>query len=398
MSVVAVRRRLRICLMSWRDLAHPQAGGSEVVVDRLARGAVAHGHDVTLMTGGPVAAPRPYRIIRTGGDYTQYLATPLAYRRNADRWDVVVDVENGIPYFAPLWQRKPVVCLVHHVHGEQWGWRFPWPVSAAGDLIERHGMPAAYRDCLFLAVSRSTARALAEIGVDPGRLRVMDLGVDRPEVPPAAETSDEPLFVALGRLVPYKRIHLLLDVWRRVQRATGGRLVIVGDGPERERLEALGTPGVTFAGRVPDEQKWEILSRAWCMLQPAIHEGWGVSVIEAASMGTPAIAFDVPGLRDAIVQGQTGMLVGSHQEFVDAWVRIASDHAERRRMSDAALRASRAFTWERSVDTFLGVVEEALGRSGQALPRDVRRTSRTRRSSREAAPIAASGASVTVAR
>jgi len=384
-------------MMSWRDLAHPQAGGSEVVIDRLARGAAERGHEVTLLAGGPVGGPRGYRVLRTGGEYSQYLRVPFVHRRHSATWDVVVDVENGIPYFAPLWQRTPVVCLVHHVHGEQWRWRFPWPVSAIGDLVERRAMPAAYRNSLSLAVSRSTARALAEIGVDHGRLRVMDLGVDRPAVSPVAGSSEEPLFVALGRLVPYKRIHLLLELWRSVQPATGGRLVILGDGPERERLEAMRTPGVTFAGRVDDEEKWHILSQAWCLLQPAIHEGWGVSVIEAASMGTPTIAFDVPGLRDAILNRQTGLLVRSHGEFVDAWIRLATDQAERRRMSEACTITSRRFTWERSVDTFLAVIEEALGRAGQAPPA-VRRAASARRSSREAAAAEATGGAATAAR
>jgi hypothetical protein len=155
---------VRVLFLTWRDLAHPQAGGSEVLVDRLALGLAERGHEPAVLCGGPVA-PRPYPIVDAGGTYSQYLRAPFAYRRHFGDVDLVVDVENGIPFFSPLWSRKPVLCLVHHVHEDQWAMRFPGPVARLGRVLEGRAMPAVYGRSLFLAVSESTRQALATIGV-----------------------------------------------------------------------------------------------------------------------------------------------------------------------------------------------------------------------------------------
>ena len=88
-------------------------------MDRLARGCLVRGHDVRLMCGGPVGE-RPYPVEDLGGEFTHYLRAPIAYARKMRDRDVFVDVSNGIPFFAPLWRRRPVVCLVHHIHAAQW--------------------------------------------------------------------------------------------------------------------------------------------------------------------------------------------------------------------------------------------------------------------------------------
>src|SRR5260370_947454 len=191
-----------ILFVAWRDLANRRAGGSEVLVDRLASGVLARGHRVTLLCGGPVAE-RPYRVMRNGGTYSQFLRPPLAYLRHFRHSDLIVDVCNGRP-------------------------------------------------------------------------------------------------------ADYTRLGLLLRLWDRVRHVVGGKLVIAGDGPERPRLEALAGPGVVFTGRVSDQERHRLMCTAWLLLHPAMIEGWGIVVAEAAIRGTPAVAVHVPGLRDSVVHGPTG--------------------------------------------------------------------------------------------
>jgi glycosyltransferase involved in cell wall biosynthesis len=221
-------------------------------------------------------------------------------------------------------------------------------------------MPAVYGRSLFLAVSESTRRSLTEIGVPESRIRVITEGVDVDSGAPDAPRSPTPLFVALGRLVPHKRVDLLLRAWRVVHQSVGGELVVIGDGPERERLEAIGGPGVTFAGHVSDDEKWQLLQRAWLLVHGAHHEGWGIAVVEAAACGTPALAFDVPGVRDAVVDGETGVLVDYETELTAAWVHLSADEQARRRLGDAARRRAAALSWEATVSQFLTVAEEAV--------------------------------------
>jgi glycosyltransferase involved in cell wall biosynthesis len=348
-----------VVIVAWRDRANPKAGGSELLVDQLAQGMVSRGHQVTLLCGGP-NAPRPYRVVRSGGDYSQFLLAPLTYWRRIRDCDVVVEVCNGLPYLTPLWCGRPTVCLVNHVHTELWPLRYPPPLSTMGRFAEQVLMPRAHTNSIFLTVSASSATELAGLGIRRDRIRLLCNGLQQP--PPATPRSPTPLFLALGRLAEYKRLDLLLRLWERVRPITGGRLVIAGDGPDRGRLQRLAGPDVTFAGHVSEAEKHRLLCSAWLLLHPALIEGWGIVVAEAAIRGAPTIGFDVPGLRDSVVDGETGVLVPTEGRFASAWATMALDERTRTRMGTAAHARADRLRWSTAVNRFAEVVEEAIAR------------------------------------
>jgi len=348
---------MRILFVSWRDLANPQAGGSEVVVDRLAEGMQQRGHEVALVSGGPTA-PRAYPVVDAGGTYAQYLRAPMVYLRRFRDYDLVVDVENGVPFFIPLFRRRPVVCFVHHVHVEQWRLYFSAPVAWLGRFLERRVMPVAYRKRVFVAVSRSTAQALESIGIAPDRIRTIEMG--SAPVSTTAQRSPTPLFLAVGRLVHHKRIGLLLEMWERVRPTTGGRLVIVGEGPEDAELRRRAGNDVEFTGYLPDAEKRHLLGEAWILVHPAQHEGWGTVIMEAAAAGTPTVGFDVPGVHDSVVDGVSGVLAQDTSGFEAGWVRLAGDEGVRERLSAGARQRAGELTWDRALDRFAAVVAEAV--------------------------------------
>lgn len=356
MSGAAVSTSLSIGVVAWRDLANPRAGGSEVVVDAYLRGLRARGHDVRLMCGGPVGE-RDYPVHSIGGTFSQYLRAPLAHAELMRGIDVLLDVQNGIPFFSPLWRRKPTVCLVHHVHTEQWAQHFSAPVAAIGRMLERDAMPLAYGRTPYIAVSPGTARDLAALGVARDQITVVPNGVDLAE--PTAPRSSEPMFLALGRQVPHKRIDLLLELWEQVRPVTGGRLVICGDGPESRRLRALAGEGVEFTGAVDDAEKQRLLSSAWMLVHGASHEGWGMVVLEAGMVRTPTLAFEVAGLRDTVRHGTTGHLARTPAEFADAWISLAADAGRREALGHAAREWALGFTWDRTVDRVEGILLRA---------------------------------------
>jgi glycosyltransferase involved in cell wall biosynthesis len=221
-------------------------------------------------------------------------------------------------------------------------------------------MPRAHRNNLFLTVSNSTADALRGIGVGEDRIRQICNGVVQPD--PLTPRSPRPLFLALGRLAGYKRIDLLLKLWSRVRRVTGGTLVIAGDGPERARIEAMAGPDVVVTGRVTEAEKHRLLCAAWLLVHPALIEGWGIVVAEAAIRGTPAVGFDVPGLRDSVVNGRTGLLVGSEGEFASAWASLALNNEARAAMGEAARERAERLHWSLAVEGFARVADDALAR------------------------------------
>jgi glycosyltransferase involved in cell wall biosynthesis len=349
----------RIVFLAHRDLGNRSAGGSEILVDRLAEGLTSLGHQVTLVCGGP-AAYHDYRVVSAGGDLGHFLRARSAFHRQVGDCDLLIEVCNGMPYLAPLWHHGPTLCLVNHVHTDLWRMRFGGPLAPAariGRRLEHWALAGAQRRNLLVAVSPSTAHALRAIGVERERIRVVHNGVEEPG--PLAERSPEPLFLAMGRLVEYKRIDLLLRLWERVRPVTGGRLVIVGDGPERERLQQLAGPGVEFAGHVTEAEKHRLLCAAWLLLHPSAVEGWGLVVTEAAVRETPAIAFDVPGLRDSVVDGETGVLARGESSFAAAWCTLALSTHRRTLMGKSARDRAAQFRWNNTVRQFRAVATEA---------------------------------------
>ncbi len=348
---------MKILFNAWRDGPHPRAGGSEMLVNALASGLHQRGHDVALLCGGPVA-DHAYPVIDAGGTFTQYLRAPVLYHRHLLDRDLVVDVSNGMTFFSPLWRRRPTICLVHHVHTDQWGEHFPSPIAWLGRRIESRAMPFVYRNALYVTVSTSTSDDLQALGVDPDRIRVIPQSIEAPC--PTAERSPEPLFLALGRLAHHKRIDLLLDLWEQVRAEVGGRLVIAGDGPERDRLVRRAPADVEFAGLVDEAEKRRLYSSAWLLVHPAAREGWGLVISEAASYGTPTIGFDVKGVRDAVDHGRTGLLASDERDFVALWRRLGTDAELRATLGSAARDGAMALTESATVDHFEAIAEEAV--------------------------------------
>jgi glycosyltransferase involved in cell wall biosynthesis/ubiquinone/menaquinone biosynthesis C-methylase UbiE len=360
---------VKIVFVTWRDTPHPRAGGAEVLIDRLARGLQGRGHDVAVLCGGPVDT-HSYRAVANGGTYSQYLTAPLRYARHFRDADLVVDTINGMPFFSPLWRRKPRLALVTHVHTDQWKQYFPAPVATVARWVESRGMREVYRKTHIATISPSTKREVSALGIDPSRVHVMWLGAEV-ETPRGGETtlperSPEPFFVALGRLAANKRLDLLLDMWRRVQPKTGGRLAILGDGPDRPLLERriaedpVLSASVVLEGHVSEHRKAMLLSEAWLLVHAADREGWGLVIPEAGLFGTPSLAFDAPGVRDAIEDGVSGVLVTDEDAFVDAWVELADDREQRERLGRGAAARAAGLSWERTVDEFLVAADAAI--------------------------------------
>ncbi len=294
-----------------------------------------------------------------GGTVDQYLRAPLAYLRHFRDADLVVDVANGLSFYAPAWRRGPSICFVNHIHTDQWDQWFPKPVAAVGRLMEQHAMPAAYRNRLFVAVSPSTAEGLesasAWTGTASGSSSTGPTSPTRWAPSPRSRCSS-----AWGAWSPTSASSSPSRPSTRSGPIVGGRLVIAGNGPELERLRATAGPGAELPGRITEEEKLDLLGSAWLMVHPASHEGWGLVITEAAAYGTPSLAFRVPGLQDSIVDGMSGILVDRPEELAETWLRIAQDPALRAQLREGARRRAAACTWEHTVERFEEICEEAV--------------------------------------
>ncbi|AFM15041.1 glycosyltransferase [Mycolicibacterium chubuense NBB4] len=373
MSASPVRSVLLLC---WRDTGHPQGGGSETYLQRIGAQLAASGAEVTLRTARYAGALRRevvdgVHVQRAGGRYSVYVLALLAMAAarigvgplRRVRPDVVVDTQNGLPFMSRLVYGRKVVVLVHHCHREQWPVAGP-VMSRVGWLVESRLSPRIHRRNQYVTVSLPSARDLALLGVDAGRVAVVRNGVDAaPRVTPPAPRSVTPRIVVLSRLVPHKQIEDALDAVARLRpRIPGLHLDVLGDGWWAGRLvehaERLGiAESVTFHGHVDHSVKHALLQRSWVHVLPSRKEGWGLAVVEAAQHGVPTIGYrSSGGLTDSIVDGVTGVLVDDRDDLVDGLERLLTDEVLREQLGTKAAVRSGEFSWTQSADAMRTVL------------------------------------------
>jgi glycosyltransferase involved in cell wall biosynthesis len=367
-----------VLLLNWRDTTHPEGGGSEVFVERIAAGLAAQGRPVTLFCAAHPGAPASeraggVRVVRRGGRLTVYPHAWWAHLTGRlGRHAVVVDVQNGVPFFAALWCRRPLVVLVHHVHREQWRVVMPSLPARVGWWIESRLAPRLHRHARYVAVSEATRRELAGLGVASGAITVVHNGMTASGPSRPVARTPYPSVCVLGRLVPHKRVELALEAAARIRpHLPGLRVLVAGQGywePRlRETVHRLGLgDAVELLGWVDEEAKQRLLASSWVLAMPSLKEGWGLAVLEAAANGTPTVAFRAAGgLVESVRHGITGLLAGDQQEFTRhlAWM-LLNRHL-RERLGEAARAHAAGFTWPQSVAAFAAVLDEAIDVSGQ---------------------------------
>jgi glycosyltransferase involved in cell wall biosynthesis len=363
-----------VLIANWRDSLHPEGGGSERYVERVAAGLVRRGYRVTIACARHDNAPREsvvdgVRLRRRGSKYTVYLFALLA--AVLTRPDVVIDVQNGMPFFTRLVTRRPVIVLVHHLHREQWVWTFGETLGRVGWWLESWLAPRVYRRSRYVTVSENTRTELVALGVDRERIALVPNGLD-PVPATTAQTATEPTLVALSRLVPHKRLEHAIDTLARLaEQWPTLRLEVIGQGPWLEPLveHARGCgvlDRVVFRGWVEERDKHEILATSWLHVCPSVKEGWGIAVMEAAGHGVPTVAYRAAGgVCESVIEHRTGLLADDFDEFASHVDRLLRSSDQRREMSvECRLHACR-YEWERSIESFVDVVALAIGASPQ---------------------------------
>ncbi|MCB1017072.1 MAG: glycosyltransferase family 4 protein [Acidimicrobiales bacterium] len=365
----------RIHLLAWRDLDDVEAGGSEVHAANVARLWAEAGIEVTMRTsyaqGHPPADVRDgYHVVRKAGRYLVFPRAALseATGRHGPR-DGLVEIWNGMPFLSPLWAGQPRVVWLHHVHGDMWKMVLPPRLAAMGQLLEHRIAPALYRGTRIVTLSESSKRQLVdELAFRPDRVSVVPPGID-PRFAPGGPRSAHPLVVAVGRLVPVKHFDVLIRVMAEVRRRRpDATLTIVGEGYERRNLDQVvreldAESWVTFAGRIDDDELVELYRRAWVVASASSHEGWGMTLTEAAACGTPAVATRISGHLDAVAEGTGGLLAEDERELAEQLAAVLGDPGLRDRLSAGALEHAQQFTWEATAaGTLAALAQEARRR------------------------------------
>ncbi len=312
---------MRILIFNWRDPKNSKAGGAELVTHEHAKAWVEAGHSVTWFTSSFPGARRHESIdgvqfVRWGGERSVILLAPLFYFRRHTAYDIVVDQIHGLPFFTPIFVRKPIVAFIHEVAAEIWNTMYPFPINVFGRIIEPLFFPL-YRRVPFWTDARATIGDLQNHGIQAAQCHAIPCPIFNVAVSRLSRKEPHPTFLFVSRIVKMKGIEEVIRAFSLICHALPhARLWIVGAGDERyiarvkQLITSLGLgTNVMLLGYISESKKLSCMRRAHMLLHASVKEGWGLVVLEAASQGTPAVVYNVPGLSEVVKHGRTGIVV-----------------------------------------------------------------------------------------
>ena len=364
---------MNILICNWRDIRNPHAGGAEQLTQEMAARWVKKGHDVSQISAGfPGCTPEEVidgvHIVRRGSWWNVSLFACIYYfvclKRNVD---VVIDEVHWFPYFTKLYVPEKTVLLACEVANRRFFTLFPYPVALFWRLMELMYL-RVYRDVPTMAISPSTKSELVSHGFPRKNITVLPMGLTIPSSLSPHSKEKIPTIIFLGRLNALKGANDAIDVLNLVKRTVPSAVLwFVGSGDAdfitrmRSRINTYGiSDSVIFHGFVSEKKKYELLSRAHVLIVPSVHEGWGLIVSEAAYVGTPAVVYDVPGLRDGVSDKQTGFITPPHPNaMAKRTEELLTNHFVYRGMQHHARTYARGLTWDATASAGLCFLEAA---------------------------------------
>ncbi|MHA1754916.1 MAG: glycosyltransferase family 4 protein [Candidatus Odinarchaeia archaeon] len=356
---------MRVLVFNWRCWLNPAAGGAERFTYEVAKRLVGYGWGVTWFTAKYPNCKREesidgIHIVRDGGRYSVYRKAKQYYKKYFQgKYDLVLDEINTRPFMTVDYVKDvKIVALIHQLAREFWSYETPLPLSLIGRYYLENRWLRKYCNTPTITVSESTKSDLEQLGFK--HIFIVSEGLNIKPVDELPEKNAEPTIIFLGRLKKVKQPEHALKAFKIIkQQIPNIQLWIVGDGPLRKKLEKKAIEGVTIYGRVSEEEKISLLRKAHLLLFPGIREGWGLTVIEAASQGTPTIAYNVPGLRDSVKHMKTGILTPPNQieQLAQMTIHALLNKKLLYKLSQQALEYSRNFNWDKTAQQVFKILK-----------------------------------------
>lgn len=359
---------MKILFFNWRDITNPRSGGAEVYIHEIAK-RLATSHEVVIFCSKYDGCRDTdeldnVKVIRRGGALSLYFYAFFDYlfKLRKEKFNVIIDSINCVPFFTPLFIRKPKIAIIYHlVNKKTISQELSFPADLLAWLAQRL-IPLIYRNINFITISDSSYNDLIQFGIPRNNLNVIYCGINHDLLSPGIK-SNKPIISYVGVIKRYKQLDHLLKAYQLVRNEIPKiELVIAGkrDCSElKNQARKMGLENsINFMGEISEKEKVKILQRSHVFAICSVKEGWGISVIEANACGTPAIAYDVPGLRDSIQHQKTGLLVsyGNWKELANTLVTILKDSSRRENLSKNALKWAANFNWDKSADDFMKIV------------------------------------------
>lgn len=359
---------MNILVFSWRDPKHPLAGGAEQVMHEHMKGWAEAGHNVTLLSSAMKGLKSKeeidgVQVVRRG---YQYLGVQVVgfiyYLRNKNKFDLVVDQFHGVPFFTPLYVRKPRLAVIQEPTREVW-LKNPlvFPINLIIGIIGYIFEPAVflfYKNTPFMTGSESAKKEVSGLGVPTKNITVVPHGLIGSDSKVVAKKSKEKTITHLGVLSKDKGIEDSLRAFSILSKKGNYNFWVLGKTDTKSysnklsRLTArLGLKDkVKYWGFVNQSKKYELLSRSHVLINPSIREGWGLVNIEANSVGTPVVAYNSPGLVDSVKEGESGFVVknNSPESLADKIESLLAGNKMYDKLSKSSVAWSNNFDWVKS--------------------------------------------------
>ena len=356
---------MKVLWLAHRDPLNPRAGGAERIIFEVGKRLVKSGYDVTIFSGGWKGCQKTenlsgIHIIRFGYRVRPHLILPILLLRN--NYDIVIaDLGHAVPWVSPILLRKKTIVSFLHLHARS----LPGQVTK----LLAYGITAVeklyfilYGKANFVTISKTSFRDLTKLGINEERINIINPGVNNDLFIPLKKTN-YPSMVYYGGMRSYKRpeeaLYLLKEILGGV---IGVRLTVVGEGPSRVKLEELCTElditsNVEFVGIISRKQLAEIVASSWLNIHTSVTEGWGISIIEAASAGTPTVAYAVPGIMDTVEEGLNGIRVkdGDRKALADAAFKILSDPEK---WWSSSVSVAKKYSWDRTAEMWKNLIQK----------------------------------------
>jgi glycosyltransferase involved in cell wall biosynthesis len=362
---------MNILILNWRDPKNPRSGGAELVTMEHAKAWVMAGHEVTWFTSKFKGSRKNEKvdgvnIVRRGNFISVYLLASLFYLFSGNKFDLVVDEIHGIPFFTPIYVRKPKIAFIHEVAGEIWNYMFPFPINRIGRFIEPFYFKL-YRNTKFWTDAKSTIEELTRYGIKKENCTAIPCPAKNKSLTSLPVKEKKPTFIFVSRVVKMKGIEEVIKSFFHILKTLkDGQLWIVGDGDPRY-LEYLKktmhtytiSTKVKFFGKVTEEKKLELMRKSHLLLHASKKEGWGLIVIEAASQGTPSVVYNVAGLRDSVIHGETGIVLpeNTSMEMARQVVGLIKNKEEYKRLQKKSLVWAKSLTWPSVTNKSLSLIQ-----------------------------------------
>lgn len=350
---------IKILIINWRDIRNPEAGGAEMYYHEIFRRIVSKGYEVTVFAHSFEGAPSceivdGIRVIRKGNKFLFNFAAVGFLLRNQDQYDLIIEDINKIPFFTPLYVHRLRMHMVMHFFRESI-FRETNFLFASYVYFMESMVSVFYRKERMVAISESTSEDIQKLGISKEKISIVEPGIDISYFYPSQPKSRPPLLVYIGRLMKYKNVQFIIKALPELRkRVAGVTLEIGGWGDYIDELRKIAVENgvadaVVFSGRISEEYKRDLLSKASIFVNPSAKEGWGINNIEANLCGTISLSSNVAGLRDSVQDGVTGLLYepDNVHDFCEKAVSVLLDPARREILEKNALQRARELSWDK---------------------------------------------------